>query len=125
MASLGTGVNDVVAGVLIDAPTIFGAWIVGSLPNSFCVVDITSKDVAYPPGPKPDWMGTYGPAPDPAGTGNGLITILNGEATININMGSSPSNGAFACNLAVTGMHGCVSQSIQCSGTAFIPNFVK
>lgn len=123
--SMETAIGDVTAGVLLDAPAIFGAWIIGSVASSYGVIDIATKDVALPPGPRPDWWGHYGPAPVATGSGSGLITIKDGQANININMGSTPNNGAFACNLMVTGNHGCVSQSIQCSGTAFIPEFDK
>lgn len=123
--SMETAIGDVTAGVLLDAPAIFGAWIIGSVASSYGVIDIATKDVALPPGPRPDWWGHYGPAPVATGSGSGLITIKDGQANININMGSTPNNGAFACNLMVTGNHGCVSQSIQCGGTAFIPEFDK
>jgi hypothetical protein len=123
IASLGSLPTDVGAGVVLDAPAVFGAWLIGGQTSSFGVVDARVKDVAYPPGPKPDWIGTYGPAPGPAGSGNGIITVKDGQASISINWSSAPSNGAFACNVMVTGNHGCVNQTITCSGTAFIPEF--
>ena len=124
LGTIGSLPTYMTSGVRMDAPTVFGAWL-GGFTDSFSVVDTSSDPAAFTIWPDAEWVGHYGPAPAPAGSGSGLITITGGEASISINMSSEPSNGTFACNPQTHGTHGCVVQTINCSGAAFIPAFVK
>ena len=123
LQSMGSLPTEVTSGVLLDAPTIFSAWINSGFPSSFCVVDTSANPDPF--WPDADWVGRYGPAPVPAGSGSGFITVTNGDVLININMASAPSNGSYACDPMTHGNHGCISQTLTCNGTAFVPEFVQ
>lgn len=112
--------TDPTSGVRFDAPTVFGAWL-GGTTDSFSVVNTqTNPDPIWPDA---DWVGRYGPAPGPAGSGNGNIQIRDGVVSFYLNWSSLPSNGSYACNPMTHGNHGCISQTLTCSGTAFVPAF--